>query len=254
MGSVTSHTFTFIPATTRSSTSQKAMNSRLAGSPRNDHAIPGASVARVLHADVVLVGEEVRQAVVRVSAPEHVARRRRSLVEGVRPVLDPNSLAVERVIGVRHVAGREDRRSAGLGADRRPRSRCRRLSPAFAAASSVRGSTPTPTTTKSHSSTRPSLVRTRSTAVAALERLDPDAHAAASCHGRCGCRGTRCRPRRPARARAGRPGGSSTVTSSPRCRAEAATSAPIHPAPTTTTVPPRSSRSRSASESSTLRR
>ena len=32
------------------------------------------------------------------------------------------------------------------------------------------------------------------------------------------------------------------VTSRPRWRAEAATSAPIHPAPTTTTVPPRSSR------------
>ena len=36
--------------------------------------------------------------------------------------------------------------------------------------------------------------------------------------------------------------------------AEAATSAPIQPAPITTTEPPRSSRSRSASESSTVRR
>ena len=48
--------------------------------------------------------------------------------------------------------------------------------------------------------------------------------------------------------------GSTTVTSSPRCLADAATSAPIQPAPTTTTAPPRSSRSRSASESPTLRR
>ena len=36
----------------------------------------------------------------------------------------------------------------------------------------MRGSTPTPTTTKSHSSSRPSLVRTRSTAADSLERLD----------------------------------------------------------------------------------
>ena len=49
-------------------------------------------------------------------------------------------------------------------------------------------------------------------------------------------------------------GGSTTVTSRPRWRADAATSAPIQPAPTTTTEPPRSSRARSASESSTLRR
>ena len=48
--------------------------------------------------------------------------------------------------------------------------------------------------------------------------------------------------------------GATTVTSRPRCLAEAATSAPIQPAPTTTTVPPPSSRSRNASESATLRR
>src|SRR4029079_3653893 len=35
MASVTSRTLTFIPATTRSSRSQNARNSRLAGSPRN---------------------------------------------------------------------------------------------------------------------------------------------------------------------------------------------------------------------------
>ena len=45
-----------------------------------------------------------------------------------------------------------------------------------------------------------------------------------------------------------------TVTSHPRWRAEAATSQPIQPAPITTTVLPETSRSRSASESSTLRR
>ncbi len=45
-----------------------------------------------------------------------------------------------------------------------------------------------------------------------------------------------------------------SVTSSPRCLADAATSEPIQPAPTTTTAPPRSSRARRASESSTLRR
>ena len=39
----------------------------------------------------------------------------------------------------------------------------------------MRGSTPTPTTTKSQSSSRPSLVRTRSTAPVALERLDAGA-------------------------------------------------------------------------------
>src|SRR6185437_16010329 len=50
-------------------------------------------------------------------------------------------------------------------------------------ASSLRGTTPTPTTAKSHSTCAPSLSRTRATAVS-LERLDaaPEQHLDPMCH------------------------------------------------------------------------
>jgi hypothetical protein len=44
------------------------------------------------------------------------------------------------------------------------------------------------------------------------------------------------------------------ATEDPLCRAEAATSEPIQPAPTTATRPPTSSRSRSESQSDSVRR
>ena len=84
------------------------------GIAAEDDAVPVAGEARVLHADVVLVGEEVRQAVVGVGAAEHVAGGGRPLVERVGPVLDADPLAVEGVVGVGDVAGGEHAGRAGL--------------------------------------------------------------------------------------------------------------------------------------------
>ena len=89
------------------------MNSRLGGVAAEDDAVPRAGEARVLHADVVLVGEEVRQAVVGLPRAEHVARGDRPLAEGVGPVLDADPLAVERVLGAGDVAGGEHAGRAG---------------------------------------------------------------------------------------------------------------------------------------------
>src|SRR5439155_4444821 len=84
------------------------------GIAAHDDPVPGAGVARVLHADVVLVGEEVRQAVVDLGSAEHVAGRDWSLVQCVRPVLDADSLPVEGVVRRGDVAGGEHARHAGL--------------------------------------------------------------------------------------------------------------------------------------------
>ena len=252
IGSVTSQTLTFMPATTRSPASQKAMNSRLAGSPRKTTRSQRAGEARVLHADVVLVGEEVRQAVVGVGAAEHVARRGRALVERVGPVLDADPLAVEGVVGVGDVAGGEDAGRAGLQVlvDE---------DPVVDGEAGLRGELGA----RLHADADDDEVAVERAPVAGADALDRAcrprrprrrSRAASARRGRRGCRGRRRRPRRRARARAGPRAGSRTVTSRPRWRAEAATSAPIQPAPITTTAPPRSSRSRRASESSTLRR
>ena len=67
----------------------------------------------VLHADVVLVGVEVGHAVIGDRVTEHVARRRRTLVEGGGPVLDAQP--PER--GITHagdIAGGEDALQRGL--------------------------------------------------------------------------------------------------------------------------------------------
>src|SRR5687767_1696045 len=71
-------------------------------------AVPGAGIARVLHPQVVLVGEEVWDTVIGDAGAEHVAGRRRSLVEGVGPVLDPDPLAETGVPRRGHVTGGED--------------------------------------------------------------------------------------------------------------------------------------------------
>jgi hypothetical protein len=57
----------------------------------------------------------------------------------------------------------------------------------------------------------------------------------------------------PSTSSSGTATGSMTVTSAPRWRAEAADSAPIQPAPITTTLPPASKRRRSASQSASVR-
>ena len=120
IGSVTSQTLTFMPAVTRPSCSQNAMNSPSSGLPRVTTVSAGPAEPRVLHAEVVLVGEEVRHPVVADLLPEHRPRGGRTAVERVGPVLDAHVPAVERVEGRRDVAGGEDvgrRRPQGVVGD-----------------------------------------------------------------------------------------------------------------------------------------
>ena len=174
---MTSQTLTFMPATTRSPAEPEGDELAARGIAAEDDAVPVAGEARVLHADVVLVGEEVRQAVVGVGVAEHVAGGGRPLVERVGPVLDADPLAVEGVVGVGDVAGGEHAGRAGLQvlvdedavvdgeAGLRRRARCAAARRRRRRRSRTRAS-------------RPSLVRTRSTAVVALEGLDagPEQH------------------------------------------------------------------------------
>src|SRR5215467_4683893 len=78
------------------------------------HLIPLRREPRVLHSHVVLVGEEVRDAVVADRLAEHRPGRGGTLVQRVRPVLDPYLLLVGRVPGIRHVPGCEDAGRGGL--------------------------------------------------------------------------------------------------------------------------------------------
>src|SRR3954453_10351006 len=77
----------------------------------DDDAVVAArgDVPGVLHAQVVLVAEEVGQPLVARREAEHGPRGDRGLVERVGPLLDPDVPAQQRVVGVGHVAGGEDR-------------------------------------------------------------------------------------------------------------------------------------------------
>ena len=68
------------------------------GIAAEDNPVPRAGEARVLHADLVLVGEEVRHALVGGRLAKHAAGSDRPLVESVGPVLDADPLAVEGVL------------------------------------------------------------------------------------------------------------------------------------------------------------
>src|SRR5205085_12244269 len=81
-----------------------------------DDLVPARGVAGVLHAEVVLIGEEVRQTFVGSGEPEHVAGRYFTLMEGVGPVLHPDAGLVEGVPGGGDIAGGEDTRHARLEA------------------------------------------------------------------------------------------------------------------------------------------
>src|SRR6185436_1159059 len=73
-----------------------------------DDLVPLGRVAGVLHADLVLVGEEVGQSVVGGGLAEHGERGGSGLVQGVRPVLDSQTLLIERMPSVRYVARGEN--------------------------------------------------------------------------------------------------------------------------------------------------
>jgi hypothetical protein len=68
----------------------------------------GIGVAEVLHAEVVLVGEEVGQPVVGCGLSEHGLGGDDRLVQCVGPVLDAELAAQQRVVGVGDVACGED--------------------------------------------------------------------------------------------------------------------------------------------------
>ena len=121
-------------------------------------------------------------------------------------------------------------------------------------ASAVRGVAPIPTTTRSASIRVPSAVSTASTAPPLPWIRRPAGPGPAARRARRGRR--RRSPRPPARApaRASTEVSRTTVTSGPSWRIDAATSAPIQPPPTTTTRFAVPAASRSASESSIVRR
>ena len=124
---LTSQTLTFIPASTRSAaSSQKATNSRPADVAARHHPVVALGVPGELHAQVVLVGEEVRHPVVGHVLPEHRLRCHRAGVEGVGPVLDPQ-VPPERAGCTRRRRRRRRRRPGRrYAATRRRRCRCRR--------------------------------------------------------------------------------------------------------------------------------
>ncbi|CAM5693373.1 hypothetical protein SAFG77S_09962 [Streptomyces afghaniensis] len=74
----------------------------------------GLDVSGVFHAQVVLIGEEVRNPVVyRILSAEHRLGRDLRLVQRVGPVLDADVLAQQRVEGMGHVTGGIDVRIGG---------------------------------------------------------------------------------------------------------------------------------------------
>ena len=187
-----------------------------------------------LHAQVVLVAEEVRHPVVGHRLAEHGAGRGRAAVQRVGPVLHPDPAAQQRVGHVGHVTGREDVRVAGpqrrvhQDAVARPPGR-----PASARA--TLGAAPMATTTTSAGSSAPSEVSTAVTRPSwprSSRALSPSRNSTPCARCRSANRwpssGPTCRC-------SGVGSGSSTVTVQPFSRAAAATSRPIQPPPTMTT-------------------
>ena len=182
-------------------------------------------------------------------AAEHGAGGERPLVQRVGPVLDV-SLPVEGMLCVGDVAGREDAGGAGLQVSSTTMPSSTAM-PAEAA-SSVRCTAPTPTTTRSRS--------TRGRAWCApldrcrrLRRLDagPEQHPTPWSVWRSG---TSPRPRARVPVGAGRVERDRALTSRPELAGDAATSAPIQPPPTTRRPSRRCQPSRRGSASWRLRR
>ena len=121
-------------------------------------------------------------------------------------------------------------------------------------ASSVLGRMPTPTTTVWGSNGLAGVGGHPGDVVSAGESTDPGAEMGARPRVHDWRSANQVPIRSPITASSGAVVGSMIVTVQPCCRAAAATSRPIQPAPTTTTSPPLRSLSRSASESSIVRR
>ena len=199
---VTSQTLTFMPADDAVSGEPEGDELAARGIAAEDDPVPGAGEAGVLHADVVLVGEEVRQAVVGIRADRACCGRR----PGPGAARWPSArrgCAPRRTGGGRWPRRRRRTRPARWSAGaRRRRSRCPRRCPARAA-SSVRGS---------HADADDDEVAVERRGRRWCERARPPCRprrprrrcpAASARRGRRGCRGRWRRPRRRARARAG---------------------------------------------------
>ena len=204
----------------------------------HDDLVVGARVADVLHAEVVLVREEVGHRVVDLVAAGEVVRGDLALVDRGVPVLDPDPPPQHGVGVVRDVPDGEHA-SAPTCAARHPRARRRRRPARPSLGEASRGLTPTPATTRS--------APRRSSAVtgAPSRRSTPCSR----------CRSAKtCATVGPSTRSSGRSAVSNTVTSQPASRAAAATSSPIQPAPTTAIRPPAPKASLSRSLSSIVRR
>ena len=103
-----------MPATTRCWRTQKATNWRVARSPPNHQAVAGGGQPRILHANVVLVGEEVREPLIAGEAAEHATGRDRPLAQRGGPVPDAEAGLEVGVPGGGDVAGRVDAGRDGL--------------------------------------------------------------------------------------------------------------------------------------------
>ena len=141
MCSLTSQTLTFMPAATRPSRSQKAMNSRVAGCRRGRRPRRRARVAGVLHPDVVLVGEEVRHPVV----DDVLRRASRAPPTGPARARWPSARrAGARTAGGRGWRRRPPRRRPSALARSQASTRIPLSTSSTPSASAVRGATPTP--------------------------------------------------------------------------------------------------------------
>ena len=161
MSSVTSQTLTFMPGQHAAVLEPEGDELARVDVAAEDDLVPVGGVAGVLHADVVLVGEEVRDLVVGLALAEH-ARARPPGPARARCASARRAGAARRTGARRRRRRRPRRRSS---AEVLSRSSTRMPSPTSspaASASAVRGATPMPTTTKSQSTVSPPARRTRS--------------------------------------------------------------------------------------------
>ena len=114
MSSSPSQMLTFIPASTRFSRVEPERRELAAGHiAAGHHAVVVGCVPDVLHAEVVLVGEEIGQFGVLLRLAEHPRDRDGRLLERIRPMLGANPGAEEWMLGRGDIADREDVRVAG---------------------------------------------------------------------------------------------------------------------------------------------
>ena len=126
--SIASQSLACMPATTWSPRSHQARNdpTRHVAGQHDPVVAVGAGVADVLHAEVVLVGEEVGERVGVGVRAEQVGGERLAVLDRGVPVLDAERMAEHRVVDVGDVADGVDVRVGRCAGARRCGCRCRR--------------------------------------------------------------------------------------------------------------------------------